>query len=267
MLRRFFRIYPTLLKTGFAEVVAYRAEFVVWMLSTTLPLVMLALMSAVAREAPIGGFDQPKVVAYYLATLIVRQVASSWVMWEIMHDIREGTLAMHLLRPVHPLLARSAESLAGVPLRGLVALPVALLAARARVGRDHVHPTSLIIGCFFLSLAGAWLLNFAVSAMCGILALYVDSSQSIWEVWLGGFMLLSGYLLPLSLFPHWAEHIARMLPFPYLQAVPVEMITGARSRVESLRGLGFQFLYAAVALVAMQLFWRRAIRRFAAYGG
>jgi ABC-2 type transport system permease protein len=40
---RIFRLYPQLLRTGFAEAVAYRAEFVVWMMTTTLPLVMLAL--------------------------------------------------------------------------------------------------------------------------------------------------------------------------------------------------------------------------------
>ena len=37
--------------------VAYRAEFLVWMLATTMPLVMLGAHDAVAREAPVGRFD------------------------------------------------------------------------------------------------------------------------------------------------------------------------------------------------------------------
>ena len=44
---RGFRAVPALMRIGFAEAVAYRAEFVIWMLSTTLPLVNLALWSAV----------------------------------------------------------------------------------------------------------------------------------------------------------------------------------------------------------------------------
>jgi hypothetical protein len=40
---RTLRALPTLLKVGFAEAVAYRAEFVVWLLSTNMTLVMLAL--------------------------------------------------------------------------------------------------------------------------------------------------------------------------------------------------------------------------------
>ena len=40
------RALPALFKVGFAEAVAYRAEFLVWMLSNTMPLIMLALWSA-----------------------------------------------------------------------------------------------------------------------------------------------------------------------------------------------------------------------------
>jgi ABC-2 type transport system permease protein len=39
------------LRIGFAEMVAYRAEFLVWILTTNMPLVMMALWSAVAAEA------------------------------------------------------------------------------------------------------------------------------------------------------------------------------------------------------------------------
>ena len=37
-LARAARAYPTLLRVGFAEAVAYRAEMLVWMLATTMPL-------------------------------------------------------------------------------------------------------------------------------------------------------------------------------------------------------------------------------------
>jgi len=47
---RALRALPTLLRIGVAETVAYRAEFLVWMLTSTMPFVNLALWS-VAREA------------------------------------------------------------------------------------------------------------------------------------------------------------------------------------------------------------------------
>ncbi len=265
-LRRTLKAYPTLLRIGLAEAVAYRAEFLVWMLSMTMPLVMLALMRAMAEEAPVGRFTAAGFVSYYLATLIVRQMTGAWVVWELIREIREGTLAMRLLRPIHPLAAHSAESLAAIPMRAVVSAPVAVILLLTTGGSRVTHDP-VVLAAFFASLLGAWILNFSISAMVGTLGLYLESSMSIWELWLGCFMLFSGYLLPLELFPHWLEHVARVLPFAYLQAVPVELLTGLHTRGSALRALGWQWTYALVAFTAMLLLWRRATARFAAYGG
>jgi ABC-2 type transport system permease protein len=266
----FLRAYPTLLRIGLADAFAYRAEMVVWMLATTMPLVMLGLMSAAASDGPITGtggrvFDGSAFNGYYLATLVVRQVAGSWIVWEMVREIREGSLSLRLLRPLHPLVAYSAQSLAGVPMRAFIALPIFALAwglGGHGFARDGAH-----IGLFFLSLAGAWLLNFAVSATIGTLGMYIDSSIAIWELWLGMFMLFSGYLLPLALFPRWLERVARMTPFPYLQSLPVEILTGLKDTQASLIGIGLQWAWAVGALVLLSLVWRGGVRRYSAFGG
>ena len=265
-LGRLVRAYPTLLRIGLAEAVAYRAEFLVWMLATTMPLVMLAIMTAMAREAPVGHFDQHGFVAYYLVTLIVRQMTGAWVAWEMVREIKEGTLALRLLRPIHPLASYSADSLAALPMRALIALPVTIVVLVLASGRELTHdPVNVVL--FIASLLGAWLLNFAVSAAIGTLGLFIDSSLQVWELWLGGFMLLSGYLIPLSLFPHWLERLARALPFAYLQAFPVETLTGIRDRHAALMGLGVQLAWAAAAWLTLLVLWQRGLKRFAAYGG
>jgi ABC-2 type transport system permease protein len=260
------RAYPTLLRIGLSEAIAYRAEFLVWMLSMTMPLVMLALMSAITSEGPMGRFNTSTFTSYYLVTLIVRQMTGVWVVWEMVREIREGTMSLRLLRPLHPLLAYSAESLAAVPMRALVSVPIAV-ALLFSTGGASVSRDPVVVACFLASLAGAWLLNFCVSATIGTLGLYLESSISIWELWLGCFMIFSGYLLPLELFPHWLERIARALPFAYLQAVPVEMLTGLHTRASALQNLAAVWAWALGALVIMLLLWRRGLRRFAAYGG
>ena len=137
-MRRTLRALPTLLRVGLAEAVAYRAEMVVWLLATNMPLVMLALWSALAREAPVGRFGEKDFVAYYLAALVVRLMTGAWVVWELSFEIRQGTLAYRLLRPLHPLAAYAAENLAAMPMRLVVALPVARSEER-RVGKECVR--------------------------------------------------------------------------------------------------------------------------------
>ncbi len=265
-LRHLLRAYPTLLRIGLAEAVAYRAEFLVWMLATTMPLVMLAVMSAMAREGAVGAFDQRGFIAYYLATLIVRQMTGAWVAWEMVREIKEGSLALRLLRPIHPLASYTADALAAIPMRALIALPIAVVMLVLIAGRDVTHdPAGILL--FVVSLFGAWLLNFAVSAIFGTLALYIESSLQVWELWFGCFMLLSGYLVPLSLFPSWLERVARLLPFAYLQAFPVETLMGIRDVHAAVSGLCIQLMWAAGAWLLLLLLWKRGLRRFAAYGG
>jgi ABC-2 type transport system permease protein len=264
--RRLLRAYPTMLRIGLAEAVAYRAEFLVWMLATTMPLVMLAIMTAMAREAPVGGFDGKGFVAYYLVTLIVRQMTGAWVAWEMNREIKEGLLGLRLLRPIHPLASYSADALAAMPMRALIALPIAVIVLIVAAGKDVTHDP-FNVAVFLVSLLGAWLLNFAVSAIIGTLGLYIESSLQVFELWFGCFMLLSGYLIPLSLFPAWLEKTARALPFCYLQAFPTETLMGIRDRHAALAGLGMQLGWAAMAWVILLVLWNRGLKRFAAYGG
>ena len=65
-MNRTLRTIPTLLRVGVAETVAYRAEFLVWILTTTIPLVMLGLWSTVADETQsqtFRGYSSPDFVA------------------------------------------------------------------------------------------------------------------------------------------------------------------------------------------------------------
>jgi ABC-2 type transport system permease protein len=260
------RAYPALLRVGFAEALAYRAELVVWMLTTTMPLVSLALWSAVAEAAPVGRFTQARFAAYFLATLVVRQVTGSWIVWEMNQDIRTGALARRLLKPVHPLFTYSAENLSAVPLRAALSLPLAVLTLV--VLEPGALPTAPArVAALLVSLLGAWLINFLTSAMVGTLAFFLESSTAVYEIWLVAFMLLSGYLVPLQLFPPWLASLSRALPFRYTLAFPVELMTGMLDPDDLLRDLSAQWAYVAGTGAAALLGWKAGLRRYAAFGG
>jgi ABC-2 type transport system permease protein len=265
-LRHALRAYPTLMRIGFAEMVAYRAEFLVWILTTNMPLVMMALWNAVAAEGPVGRFGQQELNTYYLATLVVRILTSTWMVWELTMDIRGGRLATRLLRPLHPLLAYSAQHLAAVPLRVLVVSPLIVLVFVVSKG-DLAITDPAQLGIFVLSLAGAWLLQFVIMVLIGSLAMFVDSALSVFELWLGIHFVLSGYLVPIDLLPAWAVTLARALPFWYMLGFPVETAVGLLDRNAALAALGVQWLYTALLLVIALAVWRAGMKRFVAFGG
>jgi ABC-2 type transport system permease protein len=265
-LGRNLRAMPTLLRIGFAGAIAYRSEFLVWVLATNMPLVMLLLWTAVAREGPIGRFGAKEFTAYFLATLIVRQLTGSWAVWEMNMEIRQGTLAMRLLRPIHPFLSYAADNLAALPLRALVALPIAA-AALVWVGGGQLTRDPVLWAIVPMAIAGAWLATFSAMLAIGTLGLFFESSLAVYDLWLGLFFIFSGYLMPLELLPPWLHAVVRFSPFPYLLGFPVETMLGLSSRAEAFASLGIEWAYALGLLGVALLLWRRGLVRFAAYGG
>lgn len=265
------RAYPTLLRVGLASALAYRAEMIVWMLTTTMPLVSMALWRAVARGRPVGPerFTEADFTAYFLLTLLVRLLTSSWVLWEMNQEIRSGAMSQRLLRPVHPLLAYSAENLAALPLRALLVLPIALTLLFV-YGRGQLTHDPVLIFSFLLALPGAWALSFLSMVLCGCLAFYVESALGIFQLWMGSYMVLSGYLVPLSLLPRGVRQTAEALPFRYMLDFPVKLLLGlpgaAEPRAEALAHLAAEYGYVAALLLLLSLLWRAGLRRYGAFG-
>lgn len=259
------RAWLALLRVEFAESIHYRATFIVFALQATLPLIMLALWSAATEDGPIRGFAQEDFAAYYLASLAVRQLTASWLVWNINAEIRSGTVMMRLMRPLHPFLAYAAQSLAQLPLRAMAAVPPLVLAL-LWLGPTHFTADPALLGLFVASLAGAWLCEFSILVAIAMLGLLIESSIALYQAWLGLHALLSGYLIPLALMPEGVRAAVAVLPFRYVLSFPVELLRGSLSRQEALLHLGVQWGYALGFLALALWVWRAGLRRYQAYG-
>ncbi len=265
-MNRTLRAIPTLLRVGAAETVAYRAEFLIWILTTTLPLVMLGLWTSVAEEAPFRGYRSADFVAYYLATLIVRNLTGSWVAWQISEEIRLGSMSMRMLRPIHPFVAFSMSHIAAIPFRGVVALPIAV-ALLISSGASSLTTEPLQLALIIPSLILAWLITFSILFALGCLAFFVTRAMALLNLYFGLFSLLSGYLLPLPLLPGWIARIAEWSPFRFMLSAPVELMTRKLDHRELATVLLGQLGWAIASIALALWVWRVGVRRFEAVGG
>ena len=264
-LARTLRAIPTLLRVGVAETVAYRAEFFVWILTMTMPLVMLGLWRSVAEEAPFARYSSDDFVAYYLANLIVRNLTSSWVAWQMSEEIRAGTMSMRLLRPIHPFVAFGASHLAAVPFRSVMALPIAIILL-ASSGANALATDPVQIALVLPSIAMAWLTTFALSYALGCLAFWLTQSGAVVNLYFGAFSVLSGYLIPLDLMPRWIVRVADFTPFPSMLSTPVTLMTRELSASDIGTLLGTQLAWATGMVVLSLSLWRIGVRKFEAVG-
>ena len=266
---RTLRAMPTLLRVGVAETVAYRAEFLVWVLTTTQPLIMMSFFASVARGGTFAGYTSQQFVAYYLSTLIVRQMTGNWVAWQIMEEVRMGNMAMRLLRPIHPFFAYAASHVAAIPFRSLVALPLAVILLMSS-GASALSTDPVQLALLVPSIMLAWLVNFGMMFAMGACAFWVTQIFAVANFYFALYMLLSGYMMPLDVLATKQPLVARIAywtPFPSMVDAPIRLLIRHVSHIDALRLLGTQAAWAA-ACVALGIFvYRRGVRRFEAVGG
>ena len=125
----------------------------------------------------------------------------------------------------------------------------------------------LLWAVFLISLVGGWLITFLANAAIGTLALWTGSSVKLMDVWLALFMVFSGYLIPVELFPPLIRGTVEVLPFRYQIGFPVEILTRGLDRGAALRLLLGQWIWVGLFLLGVRALWRKGLQRFAAYGG
>jgi len=266
---RVLRALPTLLRIGVAETVAYRAEFLVWMLTSTMPLIMLSLWTSVASEGPFQSYTSADFVAYFLGVLIVRNLTGNWVAFQLSEEVRLGTLSMRLLRPIHPFIAYATSHAAALPFRSLIALPIAIVLLISS-GASSLTTEPLQLALLVPSIALAWLITFGIMFAIGCASFWITQAFGIFNFYFGLWSLLSGYLMPMSImhakYPLIAD-VARSLPFYYMLGAPVELMTKHLSGEQVATLLVWQLVWATLSVLAALGMWRKGVNHFEAVGG
>jgi ABC-2 type transport system permease protein len=265
MIAHALRALPDVARVSVARHVAYRAEMTIWILTSILPLIMLALWNAVAADGPIAGWGQDEVARYFVATLVCRQLTGSWVVWELAWSIRTGRMSASLLRPLNPITIHAVWMLTALPFRVVILAPVVVALV---VWRPDLlaAPAPEAAALFVVSVALAWLLNFLVQVCFGLLAFWIDKVDGLFGVWFAVWSILSGYVAPLAFFPDALAATLRWLPFRATLSTPVELLGGFLPAHAAWPDVAAQAVWCAAAWALAGLLWRRGLGRYAAFG-
>ena len=259
------RALPALARISAADHFAYRAEMTIWILTSTLPIIMLALWNAVVKDGAIGGFGAPEMARYFTATLVARQLTGAWAFWELSFQIRTGRLSAPLLRPIHPLVLQAVWMITAMPYRLAILTPVVagLVAWRPDLLAFPGWPE---LALFLVSITLAWTLNFLIQVAFACLAFWLDKADGLFSAWFSVWMVASGYIAPLALFPEPARRALDLLPFRSMLAVPVELLGGFLRPADALDDLAIQAAWVVLTSALVAILWRRGVARYGAYG-
>lgn len=175
-----------------------------------------------------GGMTLPQGITYIWLAQCFIGLSSLQTDTEVYQKITSGDFAYELLRPLdlytHWYMRAAALRLSNTILKSSVALIVCMLLPKPYGIQAPVSMEALIatILAFFCAL----LLSSSFSNVMNALLVRVELGQGITSLLYAIITVLSGMLVPLSIFPDRLQPILRLLPFAGLMDLPCSLYTG-----------------------------------------
>jgi ABC-2 type transport system permease protein len=193
---------------------------------------------------------------------------------DIAEPIRSGNIAYELCRPLdlhtvwlaRALAMRTAPVLLRLVPMAIVAtlvLPALGLAAWALPPPAGAAALALWLAAF----AGAVLVSAALTALVHVGLLWTVGGDGVVVLVGTAAVLLGGLIVPLPLFPDWAQPWLLALPFAGILDLPARVYTGALAGTDAAWVLVHQAVWSALLIAAGRLLLARRIRHLAVQGG
>jgi ABC-2 type transport system permease protein len=251
---------------------SYRVDF--WLHAVVSFLVNIAIVCflwiaifAESGKSVISGWTFEEMVLYYiLAILAGKFIRGREQDGTISHDIYEGGLTRYLIFPTSYFPFKYAQNLGALApalaqlLVFLIIIPVLsklnLLGAIDPLGLLMAIPSLLVANMLF----------FLLVLPLQTVAFWADNVWSLSVLMRFVAAFLGGLMLPLNLFPDWAQQILAYTPFPYIYNFPVRLIMGDVSVALWFQGLGSSLLWCVALFAFSRFLWKRGEKVYTGVG-
>jgi ABC-2 type transport system permease protein len=241
----------------------------IWM-EMLVQLVWLVLLNAFWRavyvdQAVISGLPLAVTLNYILLAQVVGALLQNETFWTVGRLVRDGTVAIELLRPVDLQLRVYVEVLASTFLTLILKTPL-LLAAIFGFGVT-LPADPAVWGAFFLTLLGGQAILFCMDWIFSCAAFYTTEVWGLAVLREGIVTFFAGVLLPLSMMPPALRAVVEVLPFAQALAVPVGLLSGVTPAAAAAGLLLVQAAWLVVLVPLSRFVFSRAVRRVTVQGG
>ncbi|NGO87673.1 hypothetical protein E5Z02_16040 [Streptomyces rhizosphaericola] len=242
---------------------AYLSSFVMMLLQIwLLTVVWKALYDG---RAEVDGRSLATMTAYATLTALQYQLVSPWRSSPIDQRVREGKVAVDLLRPVgfpgQMLAGQLGWASAAVPVL-LVALPFALL-----IGAGQAPASAAAGFAYPVALIGALLVNQLLGLLLGLVSFWTLEVSGAHMAYRFVAQFFSGALVPLWFMPGPVRAAAEWLPFQATAYTPAAVYLGQVEGTGIVAALGVQLAWIGALGALAAYVWSRARRRVMSQGG
>jgi ABC-2 type transport system permease protein len=252
----------TLLLVQYSYMVEYRAELILWVLSGSLPIILMGVWTQAAQS---GNFSLSPVAfaRYFLAVFIIRQITIIWVIWEFEREVVEGKLSSRLLQPLDPVWhhvsSHISERAARIPFAVMLIVLFFILYPQA----FWIPSWSQLI-LFTIATLLSFTLRFIIQYTFAMFAFWTERASAIENFWTLFYLFLSGLIAPLEVFPDNIRNLVLCTPFPYLINFPASILIG--NPTDIWRGFSMMLGWTLLFLGLNRILWRAGLKKYSGMG-
>lgn len=261
-------IYWEVIRIRFLAMLAYRVNYYSGIIIYTLNIgVYYFLWTAVYGGASsLNGMTAVQMSTYVAVSWMARAFYYNNLDNEIASEIREGAVAVQLIRPYQYLLVKGAQGF-GEGLFRLLLFSIPGMMVVSFVFPIELPAVGMVWLKFVLSMFLGFLINVQINLLVGILTFFFLNNRGLLRAKRNIVDLLSGVIVPISFYPEWAQAILTWLPFQAISYLPSMILVKGLSGAAFLHSISMQAIWCVVLCVPIVLIWRKAKKVMTVQGG
>lgn len=262
------KLYLELIRIRFLTMLAYRVNYYSGIIIYAINIgAYYFLWGAIyGGQQQLGGLTVEQMTAYVAIAWMSRAFYFNNIDMEIAQDVREGKVAIEMIRPYNYLSVKTAQAFGEGVFRLLFfAAPGIFLVSLLIPFRFPGTPEAW--GLYLVSLMLAFVINTELNLLTGLFTFFLFRNDGMMRAKRVIVDLMSGLVLPISFFPGWAQSLMGWLPFQAINYYPSLIFTGAISPERAWELIGLQAAWIAVIFMPILILWRRARHKLVVQGG
>lgn len=261
-------VYYEVIKINIKNLLVYRLDTAIGILGNIFSLfVQIYLWTALFHQNEIAELSLNEMITYQVFGILLGTLYNGGAAWIVGQQVRDGSIAMELIKPYNYSLSNLAASLASsltdFVLKGLPVLVLALLTQKPFLPDLHFWKVLLLMAVILCNIVLFWLMHF----MIGLLHFSLINAGWFSRILADVIRILGGGIIPLWFFPGTLKSIFQYLPFQLLYQFPQSILINKITNYEIARNGILLLGWTGLIMVTVIYMWRMNIKKLVVQGG
>ncbi|WP_082129896.1 ABC transporter permease [Aneurinibacillus tyrosinisolvens] len=261
-------MYAEIIRIRFLTMLAYRVNYYSGIVVYGINIgAYYFLWNAIyGGQSTMGGMTSLQMVTYVAISWMARAFYFNNIDREMALDIKEGKVAIEMIRPYNYLLVKMMQGLGEGVFRLLFFSIPGMLIVSFIFPIHYPHSVSTWMW-YALSLLISFTINTQINLITGLLTFFFYNNDGLMRAKRVVVDLFSGLILPISFYPLWAQEILKYLPFQAISYLPGVIFTQAVKGQAIYSAVFIQVIWLLVLMIPIQWMWWRARKNVIIQGG